>query len=104
MKSLKTLLMSGALVMAAPALAQMQPAQPQPAQPQPAERPAYTQERTAERITDETKARQKLASKGYASVERIEQRADGTFAATVMKDNRREQVVVHADGRVTPGS
>jgi hypothetical protein len=102
MKTLKSLMTSGALVMAAPALAQMQPAEP--AQPQAAERPAYAQERTAERITDEAKARQKLASKGYASVERIEQRADGSFAATVMKDNRREQVVVHADGRVTPGS
>lgn len=100
MTTLKTLMAGGALVMAVPALAQMEPATPA----QPAERPAYGEERTAERITDEAKARQKLASKGYASVERIEQRADGSFAATVMKDNRREQVVVHADGRVTPGS
>lgn len=100
MTSFKSLMLGGALVMAAPALAQMQPATPA----QPAERPAYTQEQTAERITNEAKAREKLASKGYASVERIEQRADGSFAATVMKDNRREQVVVHADGRVTPGS
>jgi hypothetical protein len=97
---MKTLILGAALLVAAPALAQMEPAN----QPAPEQRQAYGQSATAERITDEAKARQKLASKGYASVERIEQRADGTFTATVMKDNRREQVVVHADGRVTPGS
>jgi DNA-dependent RNA polymerase auxiliary subunit epsilon len=96
---MKTIIATIAALAAVPALAQMTPAPATPGQ-QPAEQ---AQQAYGERVDSEAKARAKLSEKGY-SVERIERRPDGTFAATTMKDNERKQVVVHSDGRVTPAS
>ncbi|MFQ3666119.1 MAG: hypothetical protein SNJ79_08855 [Sphingomonadaceae bacterium] len=94
---MKTMFATLAALVAAPALAQMTPAPGAPGQP------AATQEMRAERVDSEAKARARLGEMGY-SVERIEQRGDGSFAATAVKDNERKQLIVHADGRVTPAS
>jgi hypothetical protein len=105
----KTLAIAAGLMMlgGAPALAQEAAPLPQntpaaaPTTPATPQAPGQYATTTA-RIGDEATAREKLTAKGYSNIERIEQRADGTWMATATKDNRKKNVVVRADGSITP--
>jgi hypothetical protein len=94
---MKTILVALGLGLAAPVLAGPQAMTNTPSQAEPGMA-------GAERIESEASARAKLAAEGFGTVEKVERQEDGTWKATAMKNNVRQSVIVHSDGRVTPAA